>query len=173
MEEPQNRILIIIGSAPCVQEDIAVALASLHEIDFMLVGLDSVTKYIGQVKYFATYHPAEIQESKERRAKSGGNTDWTIISHQQHESLVNIVIPLAGPSGSSALLGVHAGMQQGYRKIIVCGCPLTGKNDKGQSYEVFQKGWTAKFNEIKDNVRSMSGWTRELLGAPTKEWINA
>jgi hypothetical protein len=59
----------------------------------------------------------------------------------------------------------------GYEKIIVCGCPLIGKNDKDYDYANFQKGWTAKFNEIKHKARSMSGWTKDLLGAPTKEWI--
>jgi hypothetical protein len=26
---------------------------------------------------------------------------------------------------------------------------------------------------IRDNVRSMSGWTRDLLGAPTEDWLNS
>jgi hypothetical protein len=184
-----NKLLIIVGSAPCVQEDIAVALASrhasrftLHEIDFMLIGLDSVDKCLWPAKYFATYHPVDIIPAKERRAKAGGNTDWIVISQVANNGLlepktiiydVDMVIPLIGRSGSSALLGIHAGIREGYLKIIVCGCPLTGKNDKGQSYSVFQKGWMAKHEEIKDNVRSMSGWTRELLGAPTEEWLSA
>lgn len=182
----QSKILVIVGSAPCVWDDLS-ALSSIYQghlpmysygddrtaCDIMLIGLDSVDKCLWPVKYFATYHPTEIVMSQERRAKAGGNTNWTIISHQQQDGLVNIIIPLVGvPSGSSALLGVHAGIQEGYQKIVVCGCPLTGENDKGAGYEVFRKGWEAKLNEIKDNVRCMSGWPRELLGAPTAEWLN-
>ncbi|MEN6375582.1 MAG: hypothetical protein ABFD75_12510 [Smithella sp.] len=181
-----NKILVIVGSAPCVGDDLS-ALSSIYQgmlpmysygndrtaCDVMLIGFDSVDKCLFPAKYFATYHPSEIVMSKERRAKEGGNTNWTIISHQQHEGLVNIIIPLVGvPSGSSALLGVHAGIQEGYKKIVVCGCPLTGSNDKGNSYEIFRKGWEAKINEIKDYVRSMSGWTRDFVGAPTAEWLN-
>lgn len=172
-----KKILVIVGSAPCVGDDIAAFTSAFglqpSAYDLMLIGFDSVDKCLFPAKYFATYHPTEIQMSQERRAKAGGNTNWTIISHQQHEGLVNIIIPLVGvPSGSSALLGVHAGIQEEYKKIIVCGCPLTGKNDKGNDYEVFRKGWEAKLSEIKDYVRSMSGWTKELVGAPTAEWLN-
>lgn len=180
--EITNKILLVVGSAPCVGSDIYSALSLptapcvpvSASMDFILIGLDSVDKCLWPAKYFATYHPAEIQQSKERRAKAGGNTDWVVISHQQKDGLVDIIIPLVGtPSGSSALLGIHAGIAEGYKKIVVCGCPLTGKNDKGSSYEVFRAGWTAKLAEIKDKVRSMSGWTRELLGAPTEEWLGS
>jgi len=172
-----KKILVIVGSAPCVGDDIAAFTSAFglqpSAYDFMLIGFDSVDKCLFPAKYFATYHPTEIVMSKERRVQAGGNTDWIIISHQQHEDLVDIIIPLVGvPSGSSALLGAHAGIQEGYKKIVVCGCPLTGNNDKGASYEVFRRGWEAKFNEIKDYVRSMSGWTRDFIGAPTAEWLN-
>lgn len=191
MSEDKKKILIITGAALCVMEDVRAALSTImcyfHEsgnpvfetsdADFMAIGLDAVDKYLWPVKYFATYHPSEIKAAMERRAGFGGNTDYFIISHQQHpdkatgRDLVGLIIPCEPPSGSSALLGVLAGIKIGYKKIIVCGCPLTGTNDKGYDYAKFRAGWTAKFNEIKGYTRSMSGWTRELLGYPDKEWI--
>jgi hypothetical protein len=183
----QNNTLIIIGAAPCVREDIDLALllvgcSSILDrcpFDFMAIGLDAVDKYSWPVKYFVTYHPAEIEEAKERRKKAGGNTDYMVIAHQQHaekatgRDLVGLIIPCEPPSGSSALLGVLAGIQLGYEKIIVCGCPLTGINDKGYDYANFRVGWTAKLSEIKDKTRAMSGWTKELLGAPDQEWLSS
>lgn len=178
----QKKILIITGAAPCVMDDVnALFSGGLHMPDcsFMLIGLDAVDKYFMNADYFATYHPSEIEMARERRAGAGGNTDYMIISHQQHREkstdrdLVNMIIPCEPPSGSSALLGVLAGIKLGYQKIIVCGCPLIGVNDKQYDYANFQKGWTAKFEEIKHKTRSMSGWTRELLGEPTEEWLIA
>ena len=183
------KILVIIGAAPCCVDDIA-AFSSIYDghlpmysydsnpvgCDFMLIGLDSVEKILWPIKYFATYHPSEIEMSMERRAKAGGNTDCLVIAHQQHPAkeghdLVNMIIPCEPPSGSSSLLGVLAGIKYGYKKIILCGCPLTGKNDKEYDYAHFRAGWTAKMKEIKDVTRSMSGWTMEQLGAPTAEWM--
>lgn len=174
----RDRTLIVTGAAPCVREDIAAFLSlrggsqtPWQSYDFMAIGLDAVDKYDWNVKYFATYHPSEILEAKERRAAKGGNTDYKVIAHVQHEGLVDMIVPFDPPSGSSSLLGVLAGIQMGYEKIIVCGCPLAGKNDKGYDYANFRDGWKAKYDEIKAFARSMSGWTRELLGSPDEAWI--
>lgn len=182
--EKNSKILIITGAAPCVMDDISAFLSlrggsqtPWQSYDFMAIGYDAIDRYAWRIKYFATYHPSEIEMSMERRQNAGGNTDCLVISHQQHPAkaghdLVDMIVPCEPPSGSSALLGVLAGIKLGYEKIIVCGCPLTGKNDKGYDYANFQAGWTAKYDEIKAFARSMSGWTKELLGAPDEEWIN-
>ncbi len=174
-QNPQPKCLLVLGSAPCIREDVDNAFHLLAqagtEAEVMAIGMDAVN-YLGPIKYFATYHPGDIDEAAKRRKEAGLNTDYLIISHMQYGDLVKMIIPLIGvPSGSSALLGVHAGIKLGYEKIILCGCPLEGKNTKGGSYESFRAGWTAKYAEVKDQTRSLSGWTRELLGAPTLEWV--
>jgi hypothetical protein len=133
-----------------------------------------VEKVSAKCLYFATYHPPDILPAKERRQRYGGNTDFEVISHQQFEGLVDRIIPLAGPSGSSAMLGVQAGLQKGYERIILCGCPLSGGNDKGDKYESFRPGWEDQKNRkmVMGKVKSMSGWTAEFLGMPTEEWLN-
>ena len=178
-EENKNRILIVVGAAPGALEDVNTFLARRVEngapkdagVDFMIIGMDAAF-FPTPVKYLATYHPSDIEEAHKRREAAGLNTDYTIIAHQQYKDKVSLIIPCQSPSGSSALLGVLAGIKYGYRKIIVCGCPLIGVNAKGNKYESFQKGWTAKINEIKNVTRSMSGWTMELLGAPDVEWLS-
>lgn len=168
--------IIIMGSAPCLEADLIRICESANTCrlyDFMAVGIDAVHRYLGRIAYFATYHPSEIAAAKERRAAAGGNTDYKVISHIQHESLVDEIIPYEPPSGSSSLLGVLAALKMGYEKIILAGCPLEGKNDKGGSYETFRAGWEKKLPEIKDRVRSLSGWTREILGESTEAWMNS
>lgn len=174
MEIPNNKILIIIGAAPCAQDDKNATLKLLNlagcKADFMAIGLDAIN-CSKSIKYLATYHPGDIIEARKRRADAGLNTDYEVISHIQHQGSVQMILPCEKPSGSSALLGVLAGIKLGYEKIIVCGCPLEGKNTKNFDYANFQKGWTAKLAEIKEKTRSMSGWTGALLGAPVKEWL--
>ena len=65
------------------------------------------------------------------------------------------------------MLGIEVAIGLGYEKIIITGCPLMD-----QKYIQFQEGWRKRFIIIKDKVRSMSGWTRDLLGAPTEEWLD-
>lgn len=172
MNEP---IMIITGSAPCVQEDID-ALAGLghYRCDWMAVGLDAVDKYPWPIKYVVTYHPDDLPGIHQRRKAFGGNLDFDVINYDPPRQVSELVkdgvvvlsVPYKSPTGSSALCGALAGIQMGYERIILCGCPLTDAK-----YIVFQAGWTAKKAELNDRVRSMSGWTRELLGAPTEEWL--
>lgn len=160
--------LIITGAAPCVHEDIE-RVPGYREFDFMAIGLDAVDKYPWPIKYVATYHPEDLQAIRERRA-SIGNTDYRVISHKPGE-MIDIVEPYEKPPGSSALLGALAAIRLGYERIILCGCPLTGKNARNGSYENFRQGWTAKRETVLGKVKSMSGWTREFLGEPTEEWL--
>jgi len=165
-------LLIITGSAPCVIDDLTALALDDSAADFMAVGLDAVDKYPWRIKYVVTYHPDEIPQFKPRRAKAGGNTDFLVISHiKQTEKgdpyAVDIVEPYQAPTGSSSLCGALAGIRLGYDRIVLCGCPLDVK-----PYLVFQAGWTAKLKEVAGRVRSMSGWTKDLLGEPTEEWLN-
>jgi hypothetical protein len=166
-----KNLLLITGSALCTLEDInAVMSARLIECDYMAIGLDAVDKYPHHIKYFATYHSEDILPAKERRRAIGGNDDYLVISHEAKDT-VGMVVPYKPPSGSSALLGVQAAIILGYDKIVLCGCPLIGKSPKNNKYEDFHQGWEATDKGILSKVRSMSGWTRELLGEPTEEWL--
>jgi hypothetical protein len=61
----------------------------------------------------------------------------------------------------------------GYEKVVLIGCPMDVGNleSRKKSYTVFQKGWLYFKSDLIGKVKSMSGWTKELLGEPTKGWI--
>ena len=42
---------------------------------------------------------------------------------------------------------------------------------QNNEYETFQAGWIVKEAQVKPFTRSMNGWTKEFLGAPTLEWL--
>jgi hypothetical protein len=168
-----KKILVIVGSAPCTIADLR-AVKGI-DADYLAVGLDAADKWLGRYEYFASYEPFDIPRFFKRRRLLGGNMDIITYSHEPYyEDVVYVFRELTPPepekmgySGSSALLAVKVGLRLGYRKIIVCGCPL----DEGK-YIKYQRGWLLCADMIRDTVRSMSGWTKELLGAPTAEWIN-
>jgi len=162
-----NKILVIVGSADTAEKDIKKFNSLGVEYDRMMIGIDAYGLGDLPAKYFATYHPADLIKLKVR--------PFVVISHLQYRDMVDIIKPidlLKEKSGSSAMLGVLVGIDEGYDKIVLCGCPMIGKNKNDYSYSNFHKGWYQNYNHIKDKVRSMSGWTKELLGMPDMEWLN-
>jgi hypothetical protein len=100
--------------------------------------------------------------------------DYKLIHYEKHVG-VDIVMPLdMWEGGSSALLGVLAGIKLGYHKIVLCGCPMEGANPghPGADYSMFQGKWTESVSVLCNYVRSMSGFTLKLLGNPDEVWLN-
>ena len=159
--------IVLIGRADCWEEDFHNIKKLIQEFDTMAIGVDC--SYKEQVDYLATYHPKDLLFCKKDFSCT------KIISHRKIEDVnIDIVECHVAPTGSSALLGVLAAINKlNYTKIVLCGCPLIGQAKNGfKPYDDFQKGWIKKEAEIKPYVRSMSGWTKEFLGEPTKEWLD-
>ena len=183
-----DKILVIVGSAPEARSDIK-SLPEQQAFDYMAIGLDAADKWLGRYLYVVTQEPRDLGEFRKRREGVKGNLNYKTYSQEPFLHQVDVVLPeftapsaidLVPPanysnelrtiqyySGSSALLGVKVGFRLGYRKMILCGVPLVD-----QKYIGYRRGWLFVMDLIKDNVRSMSGWTRQVFGEPTEEWIN-
>lgn len=169
-----KKVLVLVGAAPCVVDDLLRLPAIPQGIDYMAIGLDAANKLNKPFKCVVSYEPFDLPEFFARRKAMGFPERTPTYSQEAFKDYVDHVYPelqFTGPdklgySGSSALLGVKIGFKLGYQKMILCGCPL----DLGK-YQKFQTGWLFVRDLVADRVRSMSGWTRELLGSPTEDWL--
>lgn len=82
--------------------------------------------------------------------------------------------------GTIALFGARVLVSLGYDRVILSGVPLDDKagyfygdpmEGFGMSDDVLD-AWEDKSKDFNDSVRSMSGLTRDLLGAPSPAWIS-
>ena len=179
--------LIIIGGAPCVLDDLA-AIPDHSRFDFMLVGAASIAvPHIKHVAYHVS-HEKDFKAIKMQRKANRLNTDYKSYSNCPHPGVDEVLSDLMPPtcpldcrprfgsndprnnhhfSGSSALLGMKVGLRLGYKKIILTGVPL----NEGR-YANFQRGWLWVADLLRYcPVRAMSGFTMELLGKYTEEWL--
>lgn len=180
--------LVIAGSAPCVIDDLAL-IPSHERFDFMLAGADSPAALtIGSLFYHVS-HEDDFAAIKAHRANAGLNTDYLTFSNRAHAGVDHVFPELTPPtcsfkckprlgsfdpenlhhySGSSSLLAVKVGLRLGYQKIILAGVPI----NEGR-YANFQVGWVWIADLLACcPVRAMSGFTRELLGAYTEDWLH-
>lgn len=177
--------IIILGIAQCLEQDLGeICFGRAEDFDFLAVGLDCSDRVLFDIQHAASYHPEEFPEFYARRKKIGGNLDYKTHSHETGKGRKGEVIftpdyiwPLIDRhpfSGSSSFLGAQASIALGYKKIILCGCPMSGPNilaPKKSAYDTFQKGWIKHVDKLEGKVRSVSGWTKDFLGYPSKEWL--
>jgi hypothetical protein len=157
--------ILIIGSAPCLEEDLA-RIPDHGRFDLLAVGLSSVKAYQGcGILYVANNHPENTPAIR-------CLLPTVKIIGPESNAGIDIVEPFRPPTGSSALTGILAAIRMGYRRIILAGCPLSGDAPAGNPYEEFRAGWVMKRAELLGTVRSLSGWTREFLGAPSEAWLS-
>lgn len=93
--------------------------------------------------------------------------------------LVEHLFPGQISSGTSGLMAVKVALDDlGFDRAVLCGMPIQGSAGHLQVHryqwtgeQTYRRGWLEAMPHIKDRVRSMSGWTRKVLGRPTPEWI--
>lgn len=137
-----------------------------------------------ELDYFATLHPEKLPMWKEKRKALGLNTNCTFVT--RHHSTVEIrdgglttFQKDKDWGGSSGLFGVQvAATIANADKIILAGIPMDNGSHYNsekpwQHFEFYRRGWTMRKDFFAPLTRSLSGWTRDLLGAPTAEWISA
>jgi hypothetical protein len=179
---------LILGGAACVWED-AERAREIASFDRVAVLNHMIEHYEGEVDLFATLHPEFLHKWTAARQEKGYPPPRMIAAHKNNTTVgrgmaypVDFVTDYRWPgmsqSGTSSLFAVKAEIELGASHIVLCGCPLAeeggffdrpGQWGKTKDY---RKGWEEALPHIKTKVRSMSGWTADLIGRPTPEWLN-
>lgn len=136
---------------------------------------DTLTIFPYHVNYAVTLHPEKMPGWLHERHKNGHplpyDQSWC------HRSYLGFTNHTRDWQGSSGLFMVKIALEQGFTHVILCGVPMTVEGDHiirhkpWNSAGGFVRGWQRHIREIRANVRSMSGWTQEQLGAPDYIWL--
>jgi hypothetical protein len=172
---------LCLGSAACVYDDLAMvrALGVSQDRGWVLVAVNQIAaKWNGPVDHWATFHPEKLQQWKNQRHAAGlppAGEYWTATRRVIPNRMEINRVPNWG--GSSGLLAARVALELGATHVVLCGIPLDYAQGhfntpaipwrEGGSY---RRGWVEHALEL-TRVKSSSGWTRELLGAPTAEWL--
>ncbi|MCW2309734.1 hypothetical protein [Rhodobium gokarnense] len=180
------RSVVILGGAKCVWEDLDNA-RRFGTFDATFAINDMLAHYPGEIDVFVSLHPEKAAEWLKQRDAKGFPRPKKRIAHENNtqqgrpnafriDETLEYRWPGMSGSGSSGLFAVKVAIGEGFDRIVLCGVPMTPEphffdGKPWSECSSFTKAWTEALRFYADKTRSMSGWTRDLLGEPTKDWL--
>lgn len=182
VDAPKGRRALVLGGAACLWDDVEAAL-SLGEFDGVVACNDAGAYWRGKLDAWCTLHPNKLGRWTKERAARGYPPASRLFSHrveEPHDITVSSYHwkPGGGSSGSSGLYSTKIALELGFERLVLCGIPMTPEphffnRAPWAAYRNFSASWRTLAPRLLPNVKSMSGWTRTLLGSPSESWLRA
>lgn len=192
------RRCLVVGCADCVRADVDAAQA-LCDFDAVYCVKQAGIHWPRKFEVWATLHPEFMDAYEAERAALGlpggyeivSTLDGLVGSHAGKGKNIKRKIDYRWPgmnaSASSGIFAVKVAIEDGFNRIVLAGIPFTKEaghflpKSKGVHGETrgtvwryrdsFTPGLMLALPHMREKVRSMSGYTKELLGYPTEEWL--
>lgn len=177
---------VILGGASCVWDDVT-ALEEIYgkEWDGLVIAANDIgAHWPRRLDHWVTLHAYKLGRWAELRKRYGfpdGYVTWgrdnAVPEPRRTDS---VLVPWGG--ACSGLFAVQVAEELGCVRTVLCGIPMTVTPHFAETTERFAAEWHGaggywaawqRHRDLMPCVRSMSGRTQELLGAPQKEWLRA
>jgi hypothetical protein len=173
-------VALVVGGAAGVRDECEQALRSCHEAGrFGVVAFvcnDMIAEYPYLIAHAVTLHPPKMRAwLRERVARFGGLLPLRLWCPRGNVLGFTDSTPDWG--GSSGLFAVKIARELGHDRIILAGVPMTvegahfRRRQRWAAAHGFRPAWQRRVGELAPFVRSMSGWTREIFGAPDRDFL--
>lgn len=171
---------LVIGGAPTVWEELRAARAMVGDRAHLLIATNHAGRFFeDDIDAWATLHPECFEGWRQERADRGLNTDYrALLFIRRHRIPGTEAYPQTWGQSSGLFAAELALSVLGCRAVILCGVPLDTKaghfHDPGDwpIADRYREGaLIAKAQGLQ--VRSMGGWTSEVLGRPNADWIKS
>lgn len=178
-------VAFVLGGAKTLREDWEKAEGLVTPHTYIATN-ETGRDFNGGLPHWCTLHTEKITDWYVDRMLKRGTVDvgqlWTsnIKTLPRNDYLTpDCFNHVQSWDGSSGLLAITVALHLGYQKIILCGVPLDKKaghyfspDEPWMDAPRYRHAWIKHQDEMHGRVKSMSGWTQALLGAPTKEWLS-
>lgn len=173
------RTALVLGGGKGVWAEAGEAL-SLFSPSLVVAVNDIGVFWPGRIDIWATLHPEKLADWRNARRARCLPPAAEHVAHEGQASVDRVqtyIWPGMNASGSSGLYAVKLALEAGAERVILAGVPMTTEaahffaaSPWGER-EGFIDAWRIAMPRIADKTRSMSGWTQEILGAPTPVWL--
>jgi hypothetical protein len=171
--------LLIVGGASAALDE-AESARDLGPFDAVMAINDAIALYPAPLDYAVTLHPDKLRGWLDRRAKDqrpGARPELWSDHCVGTGNLEPDQLTRDSWAGSSGLFAVKVGLIEGFERIVLAGVPMQAARGHIEDAapwtdcSSFTSGWHIQRKLLGLFVRSMSGWTAELLGKPTRAWL--
>lgn len=175
---PKPITALILGGGKTVFEDAEKA-RKLFKPDIIL-GVNDVIADYAEIQYACSMHPEKMGIWLTKRRENGHPDPkefWTADTAVKRDHLNLGYKTVRNTRGGSGLLAVYVARALFCKKIVLAGIPMAPEFEHyhtpgaWKEYKLYKLVWEHDKSLLQD-VRSMSGWTREAFGAPTKKWFD-
>lgn len=172
------RTALVLGGGACLHDDIA---AYRGPVDGVIACNDAGAEWPGELDAWVSLHPRHWT-GKGWKAKREANGYPPARAYYAHESarppvpddvtVTDYLFPGQDKSGSSGCFAAKVALVDlGFDRAVLCGIPLTVTphfygGEPWSHAESYRRQWLTVPEEYRNRMRSMSGWTRVLLGGP-------
>lgn len=187
-------IILCLGGAACFDRDWAAWHRQFPGVRYDVAACNEAGIFLpGAYKLWASLHPEKLvaEWAPMREAAGLPMPEHVICNKGGRGRLVQRVIRRGWQideerhqdwNGSSGLYVPNiAVMHLGYRRAVLIGIPMDStpnrfRDERGwKDAQRYREGWehARKCPAFKPYVRSMSGWTAEILGQPDAAWLSS
>lgn len=174
---------LVLGGAKCVWADIAKAV-KVTRFQGVLACNHIGIVFPRRLDAWCSLHPDQfgawcaLREARglSRHKRLYGQTGAAYVTQAVPVTLTPMDFPGQAMNGTSSLFACKVALiDLGFDRVVLCGAPMEDGphfyGDHGLPHaSQHRAGWLEALPHIRDRVRSMGGWTRDLLGAPTPDW---
>lgn len=170
-------LAVICGGGKTMWEDLEEVRSLTTKFDIIAVNVAGLV--IMEAKHIYSMHTAQLSAISLFRKNEYCNHIALVHAIRKDEHIDYAWRCTVGAS-TSGLNAVALAKLLGYNKSVLCGVPMDGSGYfyKPTFNDTFKDDCRLKEihcvkERLKDQVKSMSGRTKEVLGYPTKEWIRS
>lgn len=181
-----SAVALICGGARGVWEERAqaVELVAAAGLSVVSVGInESGMAHPDPLHHWVTLHPEKLETWERQRVQLGRSLDgvqkWSESRNRTVRGRAGITgVARTWRDGSSGLTAIDVARNHLGLPAILCGVPMDDsvnvyRGVPWREWKRYRRGFVRAMQHFREHVRSMSGWTRETLGEPTREWLES
>jgi hypothetical protein len=182
LSQGRSDVALVVGGAQDVLLELYLAaqLCLQAGVTYETFAANDMIATLEHCDHAVTLHPNKLPGWLGRRAALGLHMPREVWCHRTDQDAPAITRTLAQVHPgrtSSGYFAMQVDLHLGYDRIILCGVPMTEagghvvRNRPWDQVRHFTQVWVDHRVELAAHVKSMSGWTRELLGYPTVAFL--